>query len=126
MAKVILVILAVFACPLLWTMAIVPLVANLFGVPIKIGALPVKRRNPRMSERESFWFAGVLGWGIGFSLLGTLLARFIDSRRPTILQDFFGFVVVVSLWGLVNQDDWTYPINENQKSDQSFRGVNLS
>jgi hypothetical protein len=113
MVKVIMVVLAVFACPLLWTMVIVPLIANFFGVPIKIGALPVKKRDPRMSERQSFWFAGVLGWGVGFSLLGTLLARFIDNRQPTILQDLFGFVGVISFWGLVDQDDWTYPTDKD-------------
>ena len=113
MAKFIMVLLAVFACPLLWTMVFVPLIANFFGVPIKIGALPVKKRDPRMSERQSFWFAGVLGWGIGFSLLGTLFARFIDNRQPTILQNLFGFAVVVSFWGLMNQHDRTYPIDKD-------------
>jgi hypothetical protein len=66
MVKTVLVILAVIACPLLWTMIIVPLIAKSFGVPIKIGALPIDRRNQRLSRRQSFWFGGVLGWGIGF------------------------------------------------------------
>jgi len=69
MVKAILVVLAVIARPLLWTMIIVPLIAEFFGVPIKIGALPIERRNQQISKRQSFWFAGVLGWGIGLFLL---------------------------------------------------------
>jgi hypothetical protein len=36
MVKTVLAILAVIACPFLWTMIIVPLIAKSFGVPIKI------------------------------------------------------------------------------------------
>jgi len=70
MAKVVLAIVAAIACPLLWTMIIAPIVGRGFGVPIKIGALPIDRRDPRLSEWQSLWFGGVLGWGIGLSLLG--------------------------------------------------------
>jgi hypothetical protein len=110
--RVIFVVLAVIVCPLLWTAIIVPLLARFTGIPIKIGALPIEKRNPRMSDRQSFWFAGVLGWGVGVFSLGTLMARFVDGRRPTILEDLFGFVLVVVFWALLNQGGWTYPIDE--------------
>src|SRR5882724_124999 len=104
MVKAILGVLAALVCPLLWAMIIVPLIAKFLGVPIKIGSLPINRRNQRISKRQSFWFAGVLGWGIGIFLLGTLMARFVDNKRPTILEDFFGFVSVVVFWGLLSQE----------------------
>ena len=112
MVKAILVLLAVIACPLLWTMIIVPLIAKFFGVPIKIGTLPIEKRNQRISKRQSFWFAGVLGWGIGFFLMGTLMARFIDGKRPTVPEDVFGFILVLVFGGLLSQWDWTYPIDK--------------
>jgi hypothetical protein len=105
-------ILVVIVCPLLWIAIVVPLLARFTGIPTKVGALPVEKRNPRMSERQSFWFAGALGWGVGISLLGNLGARLLDGRRPTIFQNLFGFVLIVSYWGLLNQGGWTYPIDE--------------
>ena len=120
MVKAILVLLAVIACPLLWTMIIVPLIAKSFGVPIKIGSRPIERRDQRISKRQSFWFAGVLGWGLGFSLLCTLLARFIGDKRPTILEDFFGFFLIVAFWSVLNQSDWTYPIDKKPSNWKGY------
>jgi hypothetical protein len=111
MVKTVLIILAVIACPFLWTMIVVPLIARRFGVPIKIGALPIDRRNQRLSRQQSFWFGGMLGWGIGLCLLGFLTARFIDDTRMTIPRLLYGLVGELVFGGLLSQWDWTYPLD---------------
>jgi len=111
MLKVVFVILAAIVCPLLWTMIIVPLIAKSFGVPIKIGALPIDRRDQRLSRRQSFWFGGVLGWGIGLFLLGALTARFINDTGTTIPKLLYGLVGELVIGGLMSQWNWTYPLD---------------
>ena len=90
--------------------------AKCFGVPIKIGALPIGKQNQQISKRQSFWLAGVLGWGVALFMLGTLAARLIDHRRPTILEDLLGFILVVVFGGLLSQGDYTYPIDESRQT----------
>ncbi|MGA3010789.1 MAG: hypothetical protein ABSD72_11075 [Terracidiphilus sp.] len=111
MVKVILGIVAVIACPLLWTMIIVPLIGRWFRVPIKIGALPIDGRDPRLSKWQSFWIGGVLGWGIGLFLMGALTARFIDDTRTTIPKLLYGLAGELIIGGLLSQSDWTYPLD---------------
>jgi len=110
MLKVIVVILAVIACPTLWITIIVPLIARSIGLPFKIGSLPIDRRDKRIARVHSFWLAGVLGWGVGISVLGVLTAIFIDRTRPTIdlLYGAAACCLVTALW---TQGDWTYPLD---------------
>ena len=107
----ILVILAVIACPLLWTMMIVPLIARLFGVPIKIGSLPVHRQRQPLDKTQSFWFGGPLGWGVGLSLFGGLGQRFIDQTRSTVPSLLLAIAASLMIGGVASMLDWTYPLN---------------
>jgi len=106
----------VIACPLLWTTIIVPLIANFFGVPIKIGVLPIARRNQRLARRQSFWFGGVLGWGIGLSLLCVLMVR-LEGTRLTIPELLPGFVLCSIITGRAFSSlDLTYSVKEERVS----------
>ena len=103
----------VIACPLLWIMIIVPLIANFFGVPIKIGVLPIARRNQRLARRQSFWFGGVLGWGIGLSLLCALMLLLLEDKPLTIPEFLYGFVLCSIFTGSASSSlDLTYPLKE--------------
>jgi len=107
----ILLILAVIACPLLWTMMIVPLIARLFGIPVKIGSLPIHRQDQRLGKTQSFWFGGLLGWGVGLSLLGGFLQRFIDQTRSTLPSLLLAIAASLMIGGVASMLDWTYPLN---------------
>jgi len=89
----------------------VPLIANILGVPLKVGALPVARRNQLLAKKESFWFGGVLGWGIGLSFLGALIALLLDERRFTIPEFFLALVLCsfVAAW-VSSSADLTYSV----------------
>lgn len=100
MINTLVVVLAVIACPFIWTMMIVPLIARCFGVPIRIGSLPIDRRSQRLGKRQSFWFGGVLGWGVGLSLMGALVQRFIDQTQSSVPSLIVAFVCTLIVGGL--------------------------
>jgi hypothetical protein len=110
MMKIIFVVLAVITCPFVWITIAVPLLARSSGLRFKVGSLPIDRRDDRLSKRQSFWFAGVLGWGVGISLLGVMTALLIDRTKPTF-ELLFGVVcccIVTAFW---TDGDWTYPLD---------------
>jgi len=111
MMKEAFVAVVVIGCPLLWTMMIVPLIAKLFGVPIKIGSLPIHRQDQRLGKKQSFWFGGLLGWGVGLSLLGGLVQRFIDQTRSTLPSLLLAIAASLMIGGIASMLDWTYPLN---------------
>lgn len=101
--EIVLVVLAVFAFPLLWVMVIVPLIARRFDVPYKVGTLPFDREIERLSGWQSFWFAGVLAWGFGLFLLAAETQLFIDRSHPTLpklLYELVACLVLGGLWSL--------------------------
>ena len=115
--KAALLIFAVIACPLFWTMIVVPLIANVVGVPIKVGVLPIARRNHRLGRRQSFWFGGVLGWGVGLSLFCALWVGFIEHKRLTFLAFLFSFVLCSMVaGGAASSADLTYSVNEEPQA----------
>ena len=84
MTKGFLIALAMVGCPTVWILLLMPLIARGFGVPYKVGILPFDRRNESLSKWQSFWFAGVLGWGICVFLVGVLIHSFGEfSNKPT-------------------------------------------
>jgi hypothetical protein len=107
------VIFVVIACPLIWMMIIVPVVARQLGVPFKVGILPINRRDPRLGKRQSFWLAGVLGWGVGISLFGILTAQFMDHKHLTVSKLLLGVISCTVVSALLSQEDWTYPIDND-------------
>jgi hypothetical protein len=78
MMKGILLSLLVIGCLLIWILIVVPLVAKSFRAPYRFGTLPFHRRNQALSRWQSFWFAGVLGWG-GTVFLSEVLIRYFDD-----------------------------------------------
>jgi hypothetical protein len=111
MMKLVLILFAVIVVPAIWTTIIVPLIARSIGVPLRIGSLPIDRRDKRFSKRRSLWLGGVLGWGVGISLMGTLVAVFVDGTPPTLklLGGVVSCCFVTALW---TGGDWTYPLSE--------------
>ena len=103
MMKDILFAFVVVACPLVWIMIIVPLIAKCFRAPYKIGALPLDRRNQALSRWQSFWFAGVLGWG-GTVFLTSVLIRYLGDLTLTVHQLLLGLIIdsigggLLSMW----------------------------
>ncbi len=84
MTKQFLVALAIVGCPIVWIVLVVPLIARGFGVPYRVGILPFDRQNERLSKWQSFWFAGILGWGICVFLVGFLILSLGEiSKKPT-------------------------------------------
>lgn len=73
--------MVVIACPLIWIMIVVPVLAKCFRAPYKFGTLPFDRRNQSLSRWQSFWFAGVFGWGICVFLVGFLIHYFGESSK---------------------------------------------
>lgn len=112
MMKGILVALVVIACPLLWIMIIVPLIAKCFSARYKIGALPFHRRNQALSRWQSFWFAGVLGWG-GTVFLTSVLIRYFGDFKLTVDQLLLGLVISSIVGGLLSM--WNFPHHKTQK-----------
>ena len=111
MTNAFLVVLAVIVGPLLWAMMIVPVIARLFGVPIKLGSLPIHRQEDGLSNSQSFWFGGLLGWGVGFCLIGGLTQRFVDQKRPTFLSLLLEIACSLIIGALASRLNWTYPLN---------------
>ena len=108
----ILLLVVVIACPLLWMMIVAPLMAKLFGVPLRVGVLPIAKRDQQLSRRQSFWLGGVLGWGIGLSLLAALIALLLDERRFTVPQILWAIVSCPLITGSAAASlDLTYPVN---------------
>jgi hypothetical protein len=111
MVKVILVVLSVIACPAVWITVIVPVIARSRGVPFKLGSLPIDRRDERLSKRQSFWLAGVLGWGVGLSILGSMTALLIDGTQPS-LKLLFGVIACCFVTASWTEGEWTYPLDK--------------
>ena len=111
--------LIVIACPLLWIMIIVPAIAKCFRAPYQFGALPFSRRNQSLSRWQSFWFAGVLGWGVAVFLVAALMAYFSDLNdfsKLTANQLLFRLVVFLIAGGLLSL--WNAP-RRNSKHTES-------
>lgn len=94
--------LVVLGCPLFWIMIVVPLIAKCFSVPYKIGVLPFSGPNQRLGKWQSFWFAGVLGWGGCVFLFGALILHFSGSTMPRIQSLLFVLVWCLFLGGLLS------------------------
>ena len=109
--KVVLVVLAVIACPAVWITVVVPLIARSIGLRFKIGSLPIDRRDGWLGKRHCFWLAGVLGWGVGLSLLGALTSIFIDRTHPSPML-VAGVVSCCFATAMCTQGDWTYPLDD--------------
>ena len=114
--KGIFVTLVVIACPLLWIMIIVPLIAKCFRAPYKIGALPFDRRNHALSRWQSFWFTGVLGWG-GTVFLTSVLIRYLGEFKLTVHQLLLGLIIYSIAGGLLSM--WNFPHHKTQKANDS-------
>jgi hypothetical protein len=109
MVKIVLVVVAVIACPAVWITLIVPMIARSRGVPFKLGSLPIDRRDKRLGKRQSFWFAGVLGWGVGLSILGVMTALLIDGTQPS-LELIWGVIACCFVTAFWTGREWTYPL----------------
>ena len=110
MVKSVWVAFVAIGCPLLWIMIIVPLIAKCFGAPYRLGALPFHRRNQALRKWQSFWFAGVLGWGGAVFLFSALVAYFADASgfsKLTVHQLLFGLVTDLACGGLLSL--WNKP-----------------
>jgi len=117
MMKGVLVALVVIACPLLWIMIIVPLIAKCFRAPYKIGAFPFHRRNQSLSRWQSFWFAGVLGWGGAVFLFTASLQYFDDFSKPTVHQLLRALVIYLVAGGLLSL--WIFPRHTTKRPNPS-------
>jgi hypothetical protein len=111
--KIVLAVVALFAPFFLLIAIIVPIVARRSGIPFKVGAIPTYRRDERLNKRQSFWFAGVLGWGFGFFLTGALAAVLTAPKQFTISQLLYGLISCL-VFGALSQGDWTYPVDKSE------------
>lgn len=112
MMKGALLTLLVIACLLLWSMIIVPMIAKCFRVPYALGTLPFHRRNHALTNWQSFWFAGVLGWG-GTVFLATALIHYFNDSKLTIPQLLLTAVSYLIVGGLLG---WSIRSGRRQTS----------
>jgi len=90
---------------LAWLMIVVPAIARCFRAPYKFGTLPFASRNQSLSRWQSFWFAGVLGWGGTVFAVSASLAYFSDVEhfsKLTVYQLLFRLVVFLISGGLLS------------------------
>jgi hypothetical protein len=113
MTNAVLVCLVVIACPLLWIMMIVPAIGRLFGVPIRFWSLPIHKQEDRLSNAQSLWFGGLLGWGVGLCLLGGLIQGFVDQKRSTFFNLLLAVACSVIIGAVASRLNWTYPLNRD-------------
>jgi small-conductance mechanosensitive channel len=120
MMKGVFVTLVGVGCPLIWIMIIVPIIAKCFGVPYKMGVLPFDKKQ-RLGRWQSFWFAGVLGWGICVFLVGAVIQILGDvGRKPTISALWLELVWGAFLGGLLSL--WNYP-RHSSRPDVAHRKI---
>ena len=112
--------LIVIICPLLWLMIVAPAIARCFRAPYKFGTLPFAPGNRSLSRWQSFWFAGVLGWGVTVFMVSALLAYFSDVEdfsKLTVYRLLCRLAVFLIAGGLLSL--WIVP----RRDGKHTRGI---